>query len=148
MRVALDTNVLAYAEGVNGVTMARAAHDLIDKLPGASTFLPVEVVGELFYLLIRKAGFSPQRAQSALLTWQSAIPVIETTHSIMLTAMDLAVRHKLRIWDAVVLSAAASAGCRLLLSEDLHDGFTWSGVTVINPFSKVPHELLAQALEP
>lgn len=52
----------------------------------------------------------------------------------MLAAADLAANHRLGIWDAVVLSAAAAAGCRLLLSEDLQGGFTWNGVTVTNPF--------------
>ena len=46
------------------------------------------------------------------------------------------------------LAAAAEAGCRLLLSEDLQDGFTWSGVTVVNPFAEKKHELLAGILEP
>lgn len=50
--------------------------------------------------------------------------------------------HRLGWWDAVVLSAAADARCRLLLSEDLQEGFTWGGVTVTNPFSSSCHPLL------
>ena len=42
----------------------------------------------------------------------------------------------------VVLASAAEGGCRLLLSEDLQNGLTWSGVTVANPFLKEKHELL------
>lgn len=42
----------------------------------------------------------------------------------------------------VMLSAAADARCRLLLSEGLQEGFTWRGVTVTNPFSSRPHPLL------
>ncbi len=53
---------------------------------------------------------------------------------------------RLGIWDAVILSAAADARCRLLLSEDLQDGFTWRGVTVVNPFASSPHRLLAALL--
>jgi predicted nucleic acid-binding protein len=45
----------------------------------------------------------------------------------------------------VILSAASQAGCRLLLSEDLQDGFTWGGVTVINPFAS-PRHLLLEAI--
>jgi predicted nucleic acid-binding protein len=64
----------------------------------------------------------------------------------MLSATDLATDHRLGIWDAVVLSASAEAGCRLLLSEDLHEGFTWGGVTVTNPFAAVRHDLLQSVL--
>jgi predicted nucleic acid-binding protein len=148
MRAALDTNILAYAEGVNGASMKDSALAIIDKLHAPSTFLPVQVLGELFHLLVRKAGFSPQRARSSLLTWQESFPLVETSMAILLMGADLAARHRLRIWDSVVLSAAASAGCRVLLSEALQHGFTWNGVTVVNPFSKPPHELLAEALEP
>jgi predicted nucleic acid-binding protein len=65
----------------------------------------------------------------------------------MLAAADLATNHRLGIWDAVVLSAAAEAGCRLLLSEDMQDGFTWKGITVTNPFSTLRHELLVALLD-
>ena len=146
MRVALDTNILAYAEGVNGVAMKRAALELVQKLPEGAALLPVQTLGELFNLLVRKAGRAPARARRALLSWQDAFPSIETSAAIMLAAADLAADHRLSIWDSVILSAAAEAGCRLLLSEDLQDGFTWRGVTVTNPFSTPKHELLAALL--
>ena len=44
-----------------------------------------------------------------------------------------------------MLSAAGEARCRLLLSEDLQEGFTWGGVTVANPFAATPHPLLQAA---
>jgi predicted nucleic acid-binding protein len=37
---------------------------------------------------------------------------------------------------------AADADCRLVLSEDLQEGFTWRGVTVTNPFGAERHPLL------
>ncbi|MGO9123609.1 MAG: PIN domain-containing protein [Terriglobales bacterium] len=148
MRLALDSNVLAYAEGVNGAARKKTALDMIARLPEQSTFLPVQALGELFHVLVRKAGRSPERARAAILSWQDAFPLIETSSSVMLAATDLAVGHQLSIWDAVILSASAAAGCRLLLSEDMHPGFTWSGVTVVNPFAQEKHDLLANLLEP
>jgi predicted nucleic acid-binding protein len=65
----------------------------------------------------------------------------------MLSATDLATHDQFAIWDAVILSAAAAVGCRLLLSEDLQSGFTWNGVTVTNPFSQPKHELLSALLD-
>jgi len=144
--VALDTNVLAYAEGVNGATMKRAALELVEKLPSGTVLLPVQTLGELFNLLVRKARWPPANARSAILSWQDAFPLIETTAQVMVGAADLSTDHQLAIWDAVVFSAAAEAGCRLLLSEDLHEGFTWRGVTVTNPFSARKHEVLAGLL--
>ncbi len=146
MRIALDTNILAYAEGVNGVLRKKAALDLVDKVPQKLVALPAQTLGELFQVLVRKAGWRPVDARSAVLSWRNAFALIETSTAVMLAATDLAVNHQFGIWDAVILCAAAEADCRLLLSEDMQDGFIWKGVTVINPFAKSRHPLLETLL--
>jgi predicted nucleic acid-binding protein len=146
MRVALDTNVLVYAEGVNGVTKKKLALELLRQLPQSAVVVPIQTLGELFHVLVRKAGRSPSKARAAILGWQDAFASVETSVGIMLAATDLATDHHLSIWDAVILSAAAEAGCRLLVSEDLQDGFTWKGVTVSNPFAVPVHPLLRALL--
>jgi predicted nucleic acid-binding protein len=148
MKVALDTNVLAYAEGTNGVAMRDRTVSLIERLPPDAIVLPVQTLGELFNVLVRKAKRRPTRARTALLSWRDAYPTVETSATVMVSAADLATDHGLTIWDSVVLAASAEADCRLLLSEDLQDGFTWRGVTVINPFTVTPHPLLASLLRP
>lgn len=147
MRVALDTNILAYAEGVNGAGRRSAALGLIQRLPPETTFIPVQILGELFNVVVRKAGRSRAEAREASRSWHDAFPVIETSPDVMLAATDLAADHQFGIWDAVILSAASKAGCRLLLSEDLHQGFTWGGVTVVDPFAAPPHSLLEALLK-
>jgi predicted nucleic acid-binding protein len=146
VRLALDTNVLAYAEGVNGPARKKAALEITGRLPPDSTFVPVQVLGELYRVLVGKAAWPAKRARAAILSWQDAFPPIETSPSVLIAAMDVAADHGLTIWDAIILSAAASAGCRLLLSEDMQEGFTWNGVRVTNPFAGNKHELLAGLL--
>ncbi|MGP0095341.1 MAG: PIN domain-containing protein [Xanthobacteraceae bacterium] len=147
MRVALDTNILAYAEGVNGAAMKEAALEVVERLPEDATLLPVQTLGELFNVLVRKAGRSPGNARDAILNWRDAFALIDTSPAVMLAAADLATDHQFGIWNAVILSAAAQADCRLLLSEDLQDGFTWSGVTITNPFMPTRHPLLSALLK-
>lgn len=146
MRAALDTNVLAYAEGVNGAAMKKTALQLLENLPHGAAVVPVQTLGELFNLLVKKAGRSAAKARTSILSWADAFPLIETSATVMLAAVDLANDHHLSIWDAVIFAGSAEAGCRLLLSEDLHEGFTWGGVTVVNPFAASKHELLAALL--
>jgi predicted nucleic acid-binding protein len=93
--------------------------------PEGATLLPVQTLSELFNLLVRKAGRTSAKARTPILSWQDSFPLIETSAPVMLAAADLATHHHLGIWDAVILSAAAEGGCRLLLSEDLQEGFTW-----------------------
>ena len=147
MRVALDTNILVYVEGVNGPEPKEAAAGLIRKLPASDTFVPIQVLGELFLVLLRKAGWSRAQARMAVLSWHDTFPVIETSSTILLAALELCVDHKLRIWDAVILAGAAEAECRLLLSEDLQDGFAWRGVTVVNPFARKKNDVLKSLLD-
>jgi len=142
MNVAVDSNILAYAEGVNGATNRAAALGLLQALPPETTMVPVQALGELFAVLVRKAGKSRAEAAAAVLSWGDAFPLIETSNDVLLAATDLAQAHQLGLWDAVMLSAAADARCRLLLSADLPEGFTWRGVTVTNPFASRRHPLL------
>jgi predicted nucleic acid-binding protein len=148
VKVALDTNVLAYAEGTNGAAMRATAIDLVERLPQESVVIVAQTLGELFNVLVRKVKRRPDRARAAVLTWCDAYPVVETSAAVVVSAADLAADHGLVIWDSLVVSAAAEAGCRLLLSEDLQDGFTWRGVTVANPFAASLHPLLAALLTP
>ncbi len=120
--IALDTNILAYAEGVSGHAMKESAIALIQKLSPAATVLPVQTLGELFHVLTRKAGRSPADARAAILSWRDTFPAIETSPAVMFAATDLATDHRFGIWDAVIVCAAAAAGCRLLLSEDMQHG--------------------------
>jgi predicted nucleic acid-binding protein len=148
VRVALDTNILAYAEGVNGVAMKNVALELVDGLPQTSVVLPVQILGELFQVLVRKAGRSPGDARVAILSWRDTFALFETSAAAMLSAIDLAVNHQLGLWDAVILCAAAEADCHLLLSEDMQNGFIWQGVTIVNPFARAKHPLLKALLNP
>ena len=98
--------MLAYAEVVH--------------LPQDSLVLPVQVLGELCAVLVRKAGWPAERARAAVLEWRAAYDVV---------------RPRFGVWDGIVLAAAAKADCRYLLTEDMQDGFRWRGITIANPFA-------------
>lgn len=145
VRVALDTTMLVYAEGVNDHAMEVAALDILDLLRHRVTLIaPAQTLGELFAVLVRKAGRSPADARRAILAWRAVTQAADTTDSVLLAAAELAL-NKFSIWDAIIVCAAAEAGCQMLLSEDMQDGFVWRGVTIVNPFAKAKHPLL-QAL--
>jgi predicted nucleic acid-binding protein len=146
VKVALDTNILAYAEGVDSAEKRDTVLELLSNIPREAAIVPIQVLGELYNVLVRKAGRSRKVARDTLLSWRDAYPVAGTTPDVMLMAADLAADHHFGIWDAVILSTASQTGCRLLLSEDLQDGFTWGGVTVVNPFASPRHALLGALL--
>ena len=142
MRIALDTNVLAYAEGVGDASRRDMSLALLANLDPASVLLPAQALGELFNVLTRRIGRSAEVSRASVEDWRGSSICQPTTAELMTTAVDLATRHRLAIWDAVILSAAAEARCDYLLSEDMQDGFVWRGVMIVNPFgAKVPDTL-------
>jgi predicted nucleic acid-binding protein len=144
LRVALDTNVLAYAEGMGSAAKRDASLTLIEQLALGDVLIPAQCLGELFRVLRGKALRPAELARDAVLAWADAFQVADSTGSAFIAAMDLCAAHGLQIWDALILTVAADHHCRILLSEDLQQGFTWRGVTVANPYADVPHPLLAQ----
>jgi predicted nucleic acid-binding protein len=110
--------------------------------------LPAQTLGELFNVLVRKAKRRPARAREAVLSWRDAYAVVETSAGVIVNAMDLVSDHGLTIWDSVVLAASAETERRLLLSEDLQEGYMWRGVTVTNPLAATLHPMLAALLIP
>lgn len=145
MKVAIDTNVLAYAEGVDGVVRRRQAIDLLKSIPPENILLPVQVLGELFTVLVRKAKRSGNESRDAVTWWMDSFETAETSEVALRTAFSLAASHNVATWDAIILSVASERGCRLLLSEDMQDGFTWNGLTIVNPFADSPSALLKMA---
>ncbi len=145
MKIAVDTSILAYAEGVDGADRRRRAIDAIKSIPAHNIVLPAQVLGELFAVLVRKDRRPADEARQAVTWWMESYETAGTSPAVLAAAFSLAVDHRIQVWDAIILSVAANVRCRVLLSEDMQDGFTWNGVTVVNPFRDVPNILLAMA---
>ena len=146
MRAALDTNILVYAEGLGDERRVNLTHRILAEIPQERIVLPAPTLGELYRVLVGKANRAAAAARGAVLEWSDAFEVADSTTACFVAALDLAVDHQLPFWDSLILAIAAHARCRVLLSEDLQQGFIWGGVTVVNPYSPVPHPLLEQLL--
>lgn len=148
MKVSFDTNILVYAQGVQGESRRRTASTLIGRVAVDDTVIAIQVLGELFNVLVQKASWAHIDAQAAVAYWKSVSSPVATTPGLMVNAISLATRSRFSIWDAVILAGAAEAKCSVLVSEDFQDGFVWEGVTVCNPFAAKPHPLVAALVAP
>jgi len=120
VRVALDTNLLANAAGINGQERLDVTARVLDGLEDDEVFVPLQALGELYGVLLRIARWSREDARGEVAHWRARTTPIPTTVEAM---------------DAAIGLAAAEAACDLLLTEDMQDGFTWRGVTLRNPFA-------------
>ena len=151
MRVALDTNILAYLAGVSRYAEddSKVAHvrDLVEQLARTATLLaPAQTLGELFVVL-RRGGTPPEQARDIVLRYAEAFTPSASEAQTVVAALDLAVAHKFQFWDALIVPSAVDAGCSLLLSEDMQDGFVVRGLTIANPLAATPHAKLAALLQ-
>lgn len=83
LRLALDTNILVYIEGVNGISRQRNATQTVAKLPRGDTFVPAQVLGELFCVLVGKAKFPHEKARATIINYLELFPIIDTSSAIL-----------------------------------------------------------------
>ena len=150
IRVGLGTKILAYLAGVDrGVDDADKidrARDVMARLGGTVWFVvPTQVLGELFNVLTR-TGLSREAAKAIVVRFHDTFEPASGGAATMMAALDLAVLTQLQVWDALIVNTAADAGCAVLLTEDMQDGFRWRGLTLINPLSDQASDNLARLL--
>ena len=146
MRVAFDTNFLIYLESRLGEPRGEIARDLLGKIPDSSIILSAQVLGEYVRVSVFKQDRPIPEVRRRLLQWIDGYSVVATTPQIVTQAVDLVETRSISLWDAIVVASAADAGCRILLSEDMQAGFSWAGVTIVNPFTTPPDDLLVALL--
>ena len=84
INVAVDTNLLVYAEDPAAGEKRVAALDLLETLPRETTLIPVFVLGELFRVLVHKARRPVAIARELVFAWGDSFPLIELSSSVML----------------------------------------------------------------
>ena len=145
--VFVDTNVLVYRHDSSDPAKQSRAEDWYSYLwRSHSGRLSVQVLQELYATLTRKlkpgmGGAKARQIVRALAAWQP-VPVNLT---IMERAWILEQANSLSWWDALIVAAAQSCGCPVLLTEDLQHGQTFGEVRVIDPFAsaeRTPEEVL------
>ncbi|HET9842948.1 MAG TPA: PIN domain-containing protein [Nocardioides sp.] len=133
-KVFVDTNVLAYRMDKGEPDKRRTARARMDE---AHTFIvSTQVLLELYSVLTRKfePTLTPAQAR-AVLDEVVTLPVVPADADLVIRATLTAQGHQLSIWDAMIVEAAAEAGCDELWSEDLAAGAELRGVRVVNPFA-------------
>lgn len=132
--VFLDTNVLVYAFDVDSPEKRQRAIDVMSEHPDAA--ISTQVMLEWFSVVTSKLS-TPLSADAAIagLTALAQFDVVGADADLVVKAARTAAEHQLSLWDAAILEAAALAGARRLLTEDMADGRTIRGIQISNPFT-------------
>lgn len=92
-----------------------------------------QVLQELVNVALRKLRLPAEHIRSRLAVYER-FEIVPASPPGTRAALDLTVLHKLSFYDALIVEAAARAGCAELLSEDMHAGTVIAGVRIVNPF--------------
>lgn len=129
-----DTNVLVYCTDTAAPVKQSRARSLVARSAAAGeAVVSTQVLIELFNVLTRKQKMPPPTAQALALAY-AAWPVVVSDLALVGLAMERSVQHRLSIWDAMVIEAAAQAQAQVLYSEDFSHGQRFGALTVVNPF--------------
>lgn len=133
----LDTNVLACAQDAAWPEKQRTSRELVAALASSNDgVISTQVLQEFFVAATRKIGVTPLAAKGLLKTF-GVFEIVQVSPALIQEAVDCSILNQVSFWDALILAAAASAGCTTVYSEDLNAGQAILGVTVRNPFASV-----------
>ncbi len=132
-RYFLDTNILVYLyDRSDEAKRSKARAVIADE--SNSLVISSQVLGEFFVVVTRKLA-TPLSVADATVAIRSFadLTVVPVDAELVLAAASTVERHQLGYWDALIVEAAASAGCSTLLTEDLAAGSSIRGVEIVNP---------------
>jgi predicted nucleic acid-binding protein len=144
-RFGLDSNVLVYlVDSRDPARQGRAREIVARAATTGRCVLSVQSLGEFYVVAVRKGLAAPAAAQAAVEDMATLFPIASPTAADARAAVAAAVAGRFSYWDALLLATLGRAGCAVALSEDMHDGATFAGVIVRDPFAG---ERLAGELE-
>lgn len=131
----VDTNVLLYSASTAREEKTKK-EIAVALLEGDDLALSVQVLQEFYVQATRssKSGRLSHDEASSLVEAFARFRVQETTLALVRASLDARERFGISYWDAAIVEAARSLGCKTVLSEDLNDGQDYDGVRVENPF--------------
>jgi predicted nucleic acid-binding protein len=140
----IDTNVLVYLFDADAPEKARRSREL---LAASGNVVSTQVLQEFYAVVTRKLSppLRPADAQAALRQFTRLCRVVTLDAALVLAAARRSAEEQVSFWDALVIEAARSAGCRVLLTEDLHHGRVFDQRLVVHdPYADVGGAGLAQ----
>ncbi len=131
MRVFFDSNILVYA--FTSDPRSTIAYDLLKSGGVIST----QSLSELASVLRREQKWDWSKTRLALETVIDRCPTyVVLDLNVHHRGLRIAERHKLSVYDGMIVAAALIAECDILYSEDMHDGLVVDGrLRIVNPFA-------------
>ena len=145
--VFVDTNIFVYLHDDSEPEKKTRADEWVSLLVrGRSGRVSFQVLQELYATLTNKRRLKVDVAEARSIVRELAVwKPIAVDLAMLNRAWGLQDRFPLSWWDALIIAAAQTCECKVLLTEDLQDGQEFGAVQVVNPFAsmdRTPEEVL------
>jgi predicted nucleic acid-binding protein len=95
----------------------------------------VQVLNEVANVLMKKYKFDENKVEEILSFIEDSTNVVPLTKSISVDALRLKKQFGFSWYDSLIVSAALSTNCEILLSEDMQNGLLINErLSILNPF--------------
>jgi predicted nucleic acid-binding protein len=134
-KIFIDTNVLVYTqndkEREKQLICRKTLSFLIEK---NLLVISTQVMQEYYNVATQKMRLEKLYVKRTIEMFD-VYETITIKPSIIFQAIDIHILHQLSFWDSLIISAAKSANCTMVLTEDMNDSQVIEGVKIQNPFT-------------
>jgi len=103
---------------------------------GSDFFVSYQVINEVVSILKQKKGFNENQLQFFIETMLELSFVQNFSRKTLITASELRKNYYVSYWDSLIVSAAISADCQYVITEDMQHNQNINGTTIMNIFKK------------
>jgi predicted nucleic acid-binding protein len=132
----IDSNLWIYAATKSHDSPPDPRHDMARNLiQSVQPCLSIQVINEVSINLRRKHQFTEPSLQTLIQSFFDDYPVFLLDKATLLQGSILRESYPISFWNSLIIASAISHDCRILYSEDMHNGLVINEkLTIINPF--------------
>ena len=133
-KVFVDSNVWVYLFSDDSSHKSKIAEEFIINTTIKSAFVTsCQVVNEVCNVL-KRHGLAEDKIRTVIDSITNICLIQDISKEVCLLASTLRERYSLSFWDSIIVATAKTAGCGLLVSEDMHDGLAVDKLRIRNIF--------------
>ena len=133
-RFRLDTDILVYSVAADAGDKHRLAAEIVERAIASDCWLTLQAVSAFYVVTTRKRMATREQAAKLAEACLTVFPIAAASPQAARAAMADVVASRASYWDALLVRAAAKAGCTVILSEGMIDGAILGGGRIVNPF--------------
>ena len=133
-KIFIDTNILVYALDKADPEKQEIARELLRKTESDRLgVISTQVLQEYYVIATRKLKVDPELTKR-IISSLSKLEVVVIGQPIIEKAIDISISNKISFWDALIVSSAIAARCRIIWTADLSHGQSINKIKIVSPF--------------